>query len=710
MNKIRTSLSLILFLLLIAACATEKPVQETSQRSTPPPMKIPAIENPRISRLPFEWKPDLYEQVLELEFASEKEAEAAVIEIAPLYEDYRLATSARWDDNCEENVPMRDLMNKYSIKGTFYVNGTDYFHNMETAGFEGKDYTAIARDLTSEGGHTVGTHALSHPYITYVNKNRMFEEIARCRAQWEAALDMPVNSHALSFTRYRNPVEGDVSHVNTARIMERSGIYHTATNIFNTEVKTDILESILLPPDGFGDLKGAIDWALNDPMVQKNTPNLSFSMHSWGWDDREKVLLEEMFRDLAARDDIWKASHNEYAAYRFQLRYAELSKDTRDGSSRQIVLKRPELIDVNHTIPLTIKVTGAEALTVKSADANIRQAERSGTTGLYNVFHNSDRRFPDKIAYIGNPENGTEAAEDSDYPGLLLLLRSEENQLILQITNSTDFGIENIQATFRLPLAYAPGVIRKTLPSVAPGETEQIILKPQQVSDDFRDLAGKAYFLAQVDFQSVDGGGRIYASCHTETSPDDRSFPLGNVLTIGPLKPEYGFYTRNFARAYRKGEISEEQIYSAEWLLDGMTPMQWTRIPREVSFYSKPYFDLEVVHLSDNWVANIPYPFLLATTVRTKEDRTVSFWCDPETVKHIFLNGEEVAFRDITLPAGDNQLLIVYENGQQNFGRASAAAAFFRIIDPVSKKRIRDLEYIADAVPLRENSWSTNFQ
>ena len=77
-----------------------------------------------------------------------------------------------------------------------------------------------------------------HPFITYVNRNRMFEEVARVRAEWEAEADTQVVSYAFSSSDFRNPFEGNVVHADVTHALERAGYYHIANGWYHNQYST----------------------------------------------------------------------------------------------------------------------------------------------------------------------------------------------------------------------------------------------------------------------------------------------------------------------------------------------------------------------------------------------------------------------------------------------------------------------------------------
>src|SRR5207245_2640180 len=94
--------------------------------------------------------------------------------------------------------------------------------------------------------------------------------------------------------------------------------------------------------------------------------------------------------------------------------------------------------------------------------------------------------------------------------------------------------VENIRVTFRLPLKWKEGVIKRTLGSLdEKGSEISFLLKP--ASSDYLYTSDKAYVVAQID--AVSGGKRVrgYATCFEDAPKSDASYPHDGFQVLGPL-------------------------------------------------------------------------------------------------------------------------------------------------------------------------------
>jgi len=132
----------------------------------------------------WQFPPENYEQSVTIQFADQEAAARAQVMLMPLFEGYSHGLTSRWDDNQPNDLVMKEHLEAAGLKGTWYLNGNGV----------ADPYAVPFREIAAKlikGGHSVGGHSLSHPYITYVSRNRAFQEMAGVRIEWEAALDTP---------------------------------------------------------------------------------------------------------------------------------------------------------------------------------------------------------------------------------------------------------------------------------------------------------------------------------------------------------------------------------------------------------------------------------------------------------------------------------------------------------------------------------------
>jgi hypothetical protein len=423
----------------------------------------------------MDFPPTSYTQEIKLTFGDAAAAAKAQIAIEPLFDGHHRAVSCRWDDNAPSNVETRQRMENSGVRGTWYLNNRNHGSGYVKPG-EGYDYLETARCLL-DGGNSIGAHSLTHPFLTYFHRNRMFEETAGSRIAWEADLDTPVLSYAFSFIDLRAEPEKERIQLEMLRSLERAGLYHTAEYLdFFNDIPHAMELSPIMPTENnpIDVFAKAVKWAYDDAQFAKYGPMISNSMHAWygtkylefGFDEFERRL-----EVMSSLEDVWHCNQNQYGAYRRQFRATSIDTHI-DGSTVTVRLERPRLTDLNDDAPLTLSVRNIAAedlLKIDSATAEVTPSTkpREGKL-LFHVAHDRGQRMPEKIGHVANPENQNDfMAADADFPEIHGGLRAVDGGVTLALQNRSESPMENLRITWRTPLSYKEGVrVDDTCPKI----------------------------------------------------------------------------------------------------------------------------------------------------------------------------------------------------------------------------------------------------
>ena len=640
----------------------------------------------------MDFPPATYTQEIKLTFRDAAAAARAELSIEPLYDGYHRAVSCRWDDNATGNPETRRRMEKHGVRGTWYLNTRHHGSGYAKPG-ENFDYLETARGLLA-GGNSIGAHSLTHPFITYFHRNRMFEETAGCRVEWEANLDTPVVSYACSFIDLRAEPENKEIQLEIMRTLERAGIYHTAeyVNFFNDlphamEV-SPIMPTEFNPIDVFTE---AVNWAYKAPELDTQGPMISNSMHAWygtrfieyGFDELERRLAV-----MAGLKDVWHCNQNSYAAYRRQFRVSRIAPPQVGNATVTVKLERPCLIDLNDPVPLTLAVKNVsqdDLLQIECATAETVPSKlpREGKL-LFHLAHDRTQQMPVKIGLIANPENRSDLeSADPDFPEIPGLLHSEGGHLILRLRNRGDQPLENLRVTWRLPLEWKKGVHIENIGQIGAGE-EQILKLEPTFSGSEKSRFGSGYFVAQVDFSQAGDAGRIHFTCNTKAIIADASWPIDGFSLLGPIPKE------RFDAEALVGMIETEDAREI-LALEGLAPLTWRANSRD-GFIRQEWLDPEYIRTMGTWDAAAP-GYLLRSNVNSPVARPVEIICSRPFIGPILLNGKRVVNFKAELKAGDNELVILYPPEVLRVGGVRLAACFLRLVDPATGARLKDISY-----------------
>lgn len=652
---------------------------------SPPPAEVEFVARPYL--VPH------YQQLVVAEFSSEAAAAKAVFEIEPLYEGYRQAVSCRWDDNIDSDLPAKQILDQRGVKATWYLNS-----NFEPQVYGAYDFRDTARVLL-ENGHSIGGHSLSHPYMTYVNRNRMFQEIAGIRIEWESELDTLLHSYALSYTDCRNEFEGDQVQAQIIECMLRAGVYHISVfKNFDDAVPSDLVISPIMPPENqtLADFKKAVVWALTDQDVLQRMPCITHSMHAWygtpsvsyGFDELERRV--DYLNQFA---DSWQCNQNQYAAYRRQSRESQLGNKQINGSTVSIVLERPMINDLNDAVPLTVAVSGIrpselEKLTV---DGQPPLPSRRWTPERlrFNLPHTHDQQLPTKIGHIANPANIPVApaeAVDPDFPGLRAWLVVAPTATKLIVDNQSGLALEDLNVQFRLPLCYQMPETSQVLPSLAIDAQHVFHQRLEKVEGPAKLFLGKSFLVAQIDFRFGNEPARLYATASLD-HPADESFPKGRFVKLGPIPPSEFSLER-----FEQSALPIESPTTEYRLMDG-TRLVWKPDSSD-GIIQQAYLDDEVIRTQGDWHPLHSPVYALASIVAVTRTTPARLFCRPEDYHAIYLNGERLSTTEqpVELKAGDNHLCLIYQPPRV-MGSGRNAGCFFRLVDPATGERLRSIRY-----------------
>jgi hypothetical protein len=654
-----------------------------------------------------------YRQEVTIEFASEAFAQAAVVTPTPLWDGREWAVSSRWDDTVPENLRMREVLTAHGHRGTFDLNA--WFKDWSD--LTSTPDSPYARALL-KGGHSIGGHSLNHPWLSYCHRNRIFEELAGIRMVWEAATDTPLNSYSFSYCDFRNEDEGDAVQADIIRALERAGFYHVANEPTFEDLPSELILSPILPADG-ASMDAAAEGFLADPAYRAAHPILTYSMHAVYDTPAEWAAFERDLDQFGHRPDWWYCNQTEYAAYRYQylrthVRYESSEtlpapEGTRpsdpgaatepgtvgDGSrTRRLVLERPVLLDLNDPIPLTFEIAGVprEAVTsVRCATAACLPSDRPDTNFRFHLFHDSGQALPSIITLVP-PNTKNSALEpppsaENELPGISAHLFFKKGLLRLRLVNRSSQPLTACRVTYRLPLAWNLGIVRRGLPDLTPRNgVEDFYLLPAR-NEDHKHSAGNAFLAAQLDFRLGDRQVRVHTACYLADTNPDPSFPQSGFVRIGPFPRDQIDLPQLLA------DLGEGAAESSVWELAATSGLAW-----EVADdpFLPPHFDAERVRLRGTWSGwnhlgyYVIHSRVWSDTPRTARLRTTG----GNFAAGIVLNGANVTGRDLVrLAAGENPLILV----------CSALPAFFlRLEDPDTGERLPDIRYELPSLPTSE--------
>ncbi|MCX7012371.1 MAG: polysaccharide deacetylase family protein [Candidatus Sumerlaeota bacterium] len=628
-----------------------------------------------------------YSQEFAITFHSEDAAKAAVVELAPLYDDYAWSTGSRWDDCNPDDTKMRDVLEKHGYHATWYLNSPT---------IHGGDFAPYGKGIL-KGGNSIGGHGWSHPKLSYMNCNRLFEEVARTRVAWEAAADTQVTCYAFAYCDFRNPMMGNQGQIDLNRALRRAGYYLSGERLYNDDLFTDMVGMLLLPGDG-AEIDEYMQRALADEAAHREFPMLSHTMHVWHRTPEAWEKFEAQLDKYGHNPDWWHCNHNQYAAYRYQSLHTTLAHPLREGKTLRVKIQRPRLLDLNDSTPLTVRLKNVgrkDVASLQSETADCVPSDRKTDVFLFHLFHDRSRSLPEKTGLVSNAENRAALAdrdEDADFPGLKGLLSFDGKALRLILRNQTSAPFKDVQVIYRLPLAWKEGLIRRVLKEdIKPGAQWEDIVTPSGLTTDYRYTAGTAYYQAQVDFLVGTEAGRLHLDCHVRNAIErDASYPQGGFSRLG-LIPDADMDMDKVVDTIRRDEFLTEP-----WALQNGAILDWTSA--DDTPFTEPFLDPELIRTYGSFNCKEAGYYILQSEVSADREQPVQFRRTHQTVQRIFLNGVEVSGGAARLRQGPNRLVAIYHTAFSNKARFSNfhgehAGCFLRLVKPGTTERLAGLRF-----------------
>ena len=623
---------------------------------------------------------ELQPRTITAKLATLESARSATIRPLPLYDGAEWAVTSRWDDNSWADLKTRAVLLEHGHRGTFFLNDPK-------RDFYGNDYGLLSERSVSElgkvlssGGTTIGGHSLTHPMMSYQNRNRVFEEVLGCRIALEAAFDTLVNAYAFSFCNYRNAVEGVDVQRDIATALARAGYLQIANHRFAEDGCWPWGVAGLLPADG-RPIDRAFSAFLADEDLRNDNPAVTYSMHSWYDTPGEWSGFASDLDRYGNRPPWWYCHHNEYGAYRVQYRAAVEGKAQLDGATLRYEFQRPSLLDLNDPIPLTFEIAGVEpdqVTAIECPGATVERAEAPKGAVRFHLGHPAELGLPVRIDHVATATG--EMVASTEFPAIRGALQSQGEALVLRLENREAAPVAVRRVAYRVPLRYRQGGSRRPGVEVTAGKPFSDRVELAEDREDSRYQAGDYFFAAQVDFVLEREPGRIYFTTVEAGSCDDASYPRQGFTVLGPIpRAEIDLEARN-----------AEELLKKQW-----TARDGKRLEFEpVDAATAGPLSMEVIPVRGRWDNHglAPCVYLLRSRVHSPEARQARLVRDVGTVPAVWLNGNK-AGDTCSLRSGDNELMIAYEPPVDQRFSPEHAGPMFRAVDARNGRRIEDIRY-----------------
>ena len=219
------------------------------------------------------------------------------------------AFTLSYDDGPVWDRQLIELMSKYGVKGTFNLNAHRYDFSSDS--FE--DIKRDMRELYLGSGNEVAIHTLGHLNLPAIESGFAVRSIIRDRELLEEMFGVIIKGMAYPYGRYSDEV------VEMCRLC---GVNYSRTTVSTGrfDLPTDWLRLPATCHHKDARLMELADKFINTPPLEKSWRQGPSVFYVWGHsyefnDDDNWSVIEELFKKVSGREDVWYATNGEIFDY-----------------------------------------------------------------------------------------------------------------------------------------------------------------------------------------------------------------------------------------------------------------------------------------------------------------------------------------------------------------------------------------------------------
>lgn len=224
----------------------------------------------------------------------------------------RKAFTLSYDNGSVADRKLVDLMDLYSLRGTFNLNSGKF----GVDGFVRANEVSVLYD-----NHEVAIHTVHHAHLEHIPASVVITEVMGDRKRLEGLVGYPVRGMAYPFGGYSDSVIETVEAVGIryGRTLEASYQYTLPKNFMRWQPTCHHYDNILDRARMF----------VSQPVTHRGEPAL---FYLWGnsqeieqdnmWD-----MVEEFFQEISHQPDVWYATNIDIVDYITALKRLEFSAD-----------------------------------------------------------------------------------------------------------------------------------------------------------------------------------------------------------------------------------------------------------------------------------------------------------------------------------------------------------------------------------------------
>jgi len=233
----------------------------------------------------------------------------------------KIIFTTSWDDGYSKDLKLANLLDKYGIKGTFYIpiRSINKWLSVD-------DLRTIAEN------HEIGAHTISHCILTETTMANARHEIIESKRQLERILNVKIDCFCYPNSKYNENIKTLVKNSGylCARTIQRfcftlpNDLFQMGTTLQVLNFKRDFLSILKITKSPLSSVRGVLDWEYLAKLLFDYTLNKGEVYHLWGhsWEIEKRGYwdkLENFLSYVAHRKNVEYLTNGE-AVRKFLLR------------------------------------------------------------------------------------------------------------------------------------------------------------------------------------------------------------------------------------------------------------------------------------------------------------------------------------------------------------------------------------------------------
>lgn len=222
-----------------------------------------------------------------------------------MWNNKKKAFTLSYDDGITQDIRFVELLNRYGLKCTFNLNsGIQTKANF----WDNKDGITVYRMNMAElpklyAGHEIASHSLTHPDLTKLDEETIYNELYRDKVNLETFFGTKVTGMAYPYGTHDKKVR---------EVVQKVGLHFARTvhSTNNFDLPNDLLQ---LPATCHHDAQNLMELAKQFVEMEPDAPQLFYVWgHSYEFDFKQSwERIEAFFKYISGRDDIFYGTNTE---------------------------------------------------------------------------------------------------------------------------------------------------------------------------------------------------------------------------------------------------------------------------------------------------------------------------------------------------------------------------------------------------------------